>query len=178
MGPEAGSDQELIARCLQHDEDAWRALLDRYASYIYTIITRAYGLAGEEAQDAFQESLVKAFEGLPGYRGEGEFRAWLRQVVRNSCAAHLRRQRPTEPISDEIPDRAQEEVLERIERAYTLTRVLRELDDPCRQIIALFFFKGQTYKAIATALAIPEGTVGSRLSRCLTKLRANVREET
>lgn len=172
------SDPELITRCLRHDEDAWRVLIERYASYVYTIITRAYGLNGEDARDAFQESMVRVFEGLPGYRGEGEFRAWLRQVVRNVCAARRRGQRPAEPLQAEAPDEHQAALFEQIEQAHMLAQVVRELDDTCRQMIALFYFRDQSYRAISAALSIPEGTVASRLARCLTKLRAGVRNRT
>lgn len=171
------TDDTLVARCLQHDEDAWRALIERYASYSYTIITRVYRLTGEEAQDAFQDCLLKAFEGLASYRGEGEFRAWLRQVVRNCCAAHLRKHRPASMLGEEMHDRHQEEAFEQIERASVLAQALRELDAPCQQIISLFFFQAQPYSAIADTLGIPEGTVGSRLARCLTKLRKRIREQ-
>lgn len=166
----------LIARCLKHDEEAWRVLVERYSSYMYTIAIRAFRIQGEEAREVVQESLLKLFEGLPGYRGEGEFRAWLRQVVRNCCAAYLRRRSTTEPLDEALPDRHQEEVLEKIEQAYVLTEAVRGLDEPCRKIISLFFFQARPYKDIATTLAIPQGTVGSRLARCLTKLRSRMQE--
>ncbi len=172
--PEPEPDALLIARCLKRDEDAWRALVDRYAAYTYTIITRVFGLKGEDASDVFQQSLVRVFESLPGYRGGGEFRAWLRQVVRTCCLAHLRRHKPTEPVEEDLADRRQEDVLERVEQAYVLTQALHRLEPGCRQIIELFFFQAQSYQAIGSALGIPHGTVGSRLARCLTKLRSEV----
>lgn len=173
--PELEAEAQLVARCLKRDEDAWRAMVDRYASYIYTIITRGYGLAGEDAHDVFQQSLLRVFESLPGYRG-GEFRAWLRQVVRTSCLTHLRRHHPTESLKEDVVDQAQADTLENIEHAYVLTQAIERLEPACRQIFDLFFFRGQPYHAIATKLSIPEGTVGSRLARCLTKLRAQVRD--
>lgn len=173
----ARSDEELIARCLEHDEGAWAALVDRYAAYIYTIATRAYGLDGEDAAEAFQESLLKIFEGLSSYQGKGEFRSWLRQVVRNTCAGQLRRSRRSEPLQNEMADRSQEETLERIERAYMLNQMLAELDESCRQVLSMFFFEGKSYRNISQALNLAEGTVGSRLARCLTKLRARLSEE-
>lgn len=168
------SDEVLIARCRQHDEEAWRALVDRYASYVYTIATRVFGLTGEDASEVLQESLLKVFEGLPGYRGDGPFRAWLRQVVLHVAAGYLRRRRPTEALPAGLVDPAQEDRLEGIEHAYVLTQALRELDQLCQQIISLFFLQSQPYKAIAARLGMPEGTVASRLARCLTKLRSKI----
>jgi RNA polymerase sigma-70 factor (ECF subfamily) len=173
---EALREEALIARCLKHDEEAWRILVERYTSYIYTIAIRAFSIDAEEGREVVQESLLKLFEGLPGYRGEGEFRAWLRQVVRNCCAAYVRRRSTAVPLDETLPDRHQEEVLEKIEQAFVLTEAVRGLDEPCRKIIALFFFQARPYKEIATTLAISEGTVGSRLARCLTKLRSRMQE--
>ena len=173
---EAPPDDILIARCLEQDEDAWRMLVERYTSYMYTIAIRGFGIDGEEAREVVQESLVKLFEGLRGYRGEGEFRAWLRQIVRNCSVAHLQRRRTTESLDETLRDPDQEETLERIERAFVLREAVRSLDEPCRQIISLFFFEARPYKEIGAALAIPEGTVASRLARCLTKLRSRVRD--
>lgn len=169
-------DDALIARALEHDEEAWRLLVGRYTSYIYTIAIRAFGIGSQEAGEVLQETLLKLFEGLPGYRREGKFRAWLRQIVRNCCVAHLQRRRATESLDDTMPDRHQEETLERIERAFVLREAVRSLDEPCREIVSLFFFEERPYKEIAAALAIPEGTVASRLARCLTKLRSRVHE--
>lgn len=169
-------DGALIARALEQDEDAWRLLVERYTSYIYTIAMRGFGMDTEDAREVVQESLLKLYEGLPGYRGEGEFRAWLRQIVRNCGVAYLRRRRPAEALDDSLRDRRQEETLEHVERAFTLREAVRSLDEACRQTISLFFFEGRSYKDIAAALAIPEGTVASRLARCVAKLRAKVGE--
>ena len=168
---DVSADADLIRRCLQHDEDAWRALVGRYSGYIYSIATRAYGFDREEAGEVFQESLLHVFEGLPKYRNEGPFRAWLRQIVRNCCAAHLRSRRVSQALDETVVDPAQEELLERVERAHVLTQALRDLDTSCQRIVALFFFERQSYAAIAALLEDPAGTVASRLARCLTKLR-------
>ena len=170
------TDDALITRCLVHDEEAWRLLIDRYTSYIYSIAIRGFRIGAEEAREVVQESLLKLFEGLRGYRGEGQFRAWLRQIVRNCCLAYLRRRRVTEVLADTLPDRDQEETFERIERAYVLREAVRGLDESCREMIVLFFFQDRSYKDIAAALAIPQGTVASRLARCMAKLRSRMGE--
>jgi RNA polymerase sigma-70 factor, ECF subfamily len=170
-------DDALIARCLAHDEDAWRVLVGRYTSYVYSIALRGFGFSDEEARDVVQESFLRVFESLRGYRGEGEFRGWLRQVARTTSLAHLRRRRPVEPIDEGLRDPAQEETLERIERAFELREALALLDRPCREVLSLFFFEGRPYKEIAAALGVPEGTVASRLARCLGKLRPRVADD-
>jgi RNA polymerase sigma-70 factor (ECF subfamily) len=171
-------DEALIARALEHDEDAWRALVERYSSYMYTIAVRGFGIAQEDASEIVQESFLKLFAGLPAYRdrGPGSFRAWLRQIVVNGCLAHLRRRRTAEPLDETMIDPGQQERLERIERGYVLRQAVECLDEACRQVVALFFFEGRSYKNIAAVLEIPEGTVASRLARGLAKLRAEARD--
>jgi RNA polymerase sigma factor (sigma-70 family) len=127
---EAPRDDILIARCLENDVDAWRTLVGRYTSYMYTIVIRGFGIADEEAREVVQDSLLKLFEGLRGYRGEGEFRAWLRQIVRNCSVAYLQRRRTTESLDETLRDPHQEETSERIERAFVLSGDVRGLDEP------------------------------------------------
>jgi RNA polymerase sigma-70 factor, ECF subfamily len=167
-------DDVLIARALEHDEDAWRQLVERYASYIYSIAMRGFRMDAEDAREVMQESLIRLYEGLPSYRGVGPFRAWLRQLVRNCCVVYLRRRRFTEALDNSLRDREQEDALERIERAFILREAMGSIEEPCRQIITLFFFEGRPYKDIAAALAIPEGTVASRIARCVAKLRTKL----
>jgi RNA polymerase sigma-70 factor, ECF subfamily len=166
-------DDTLIARALERDEDAWRALVERYTSYIYVIAVRGFGLAHEDAREILQESFLRLFAGLPGYRdrGPGSFRAWLRQIVVNGCLAHVRQRRSATPLDETLADPGQQETLDRIERAFVLRQAVERLDEPCRQAVSLFFFEGRSYKEIAALLEIPEGTVASRLARSLAKLR-------
>jgi RNA polymerase sigma-70 factor, ECF subfamily len=165
-------DDKLVARALEHDEEAWRGLVDRYSSYIYTIALRGYRIGGEDAREVVQDTFLRVFAALSTYRAEGSFRAWLRQIAVTSCLAHLRHQRhPTEALDESFSDPAQQEMFEHIDRAFALREAVRVLDDPCRQVISLFFYDGRSYREIATVLGIPEGTVASRLTRCLGKLR-------
>jgi RNA polymerase sigma factor (sigma-70 family) len=166
-------DNALIARALEHDEDAWRALVERYTSYMYTIAVRGFGMAQEDAREIVQDSFLKLFAGLSAYRdrGPGSFRAWLRQIVVNGCLAHLRQRRSVEPLDETLMDPAQQDTLERIERGFVLRQAVQRLDEPCRRVVSLFFFVGRSYMDIAALLEFPEGTVASRLARGLAKLR-------
>ncbi|HLW47276.1 MAG TPA: sigma-70 family RNA polymerase sigma factor [bacterium] len=164
-------DDALIARALEHDEDAWRVLVDRYTSYIYTIALRAFGISSEDAREVVQDSFLRLFAGLPGYRGTGSFRSWLRQIAVNCCLAHLRQRHSAEPLDETVPDPAQQESLERIERGFVLRAAVQNLDEPCRVVVSMFFFEERSYREIAASLGIPEGTVASRLARCVVKLR-------
>jgi RNA polymerase sigma-70 factor, ECF subfamily len=167
-------DDALIARALEHDEGAWRTLVGRYTSYIYSIALRGFGIPSEDAREVVQDSFLKLFAGLSGYRGTGSFRAWLRQIVVNCCLAHVRQRRSAETLDETVSDPAQQETLERIERGFVLREAVQNLDEPCRQVVSLFFFEERSYREIAAALGIPEGTVGSRLARCLVQLRTAV----
>lgn len=170
--PASVRDETLIARALAHDEDAWRELVERYSAYIYTIAVRGFGMSPEDAREILQDSLLRLCAGLAGYRGDGSFRAWLRQIVVNCCLARLRARRPQASLDDTLPDPAQQVALERVEQACALHEALRQLDEPYRRAVALFFFERRSYREIAADLGVSEGTVASRLARALIALRA------
>lgn len=170
--PASVRDETLIARALAQDEDAWRDLVDRYSAYIYTIAVRGFGMSPEDAREILQDSLLRLCAGLAGYRGDGSFRAWLRQIVVNCCLARLRTRRLQVSLDDTLPDPAQQAALERVEHACALHEALRQLDEPYRRAVTLFFFERRSYREIAAELGVSEGTVASRLARALVALRA------
>lgn len=169
--PASVRDDTLIARALAHDEDAWRALVERYSAYIHTIAMRGFGMGPEDAREILQDSCLRLFAGLSGYRAEGSFRAWLRQIVVNCCLMRIRGRHPQASLDDTFPDPAQQEALERVEQACVLREAVRHLDEPCRQVVSLFFFEKRSYREIAAELGVPEGTIASRLARALATLR-------
>ena len=74
---------------------------------------------------------------------------------------------PPEPHPDEDP-------LERIDAAVVVREALRMLPDHCREILDRFFARDESYRTISSALDVPQGTIASRISRCLVKLRAEL----
>lgn len=162
----------FLERLRAHDEEAWVALLHRYAPYVYAIATRGFALSPGEAEEVLQETMVAVVRHLPDYRGTGPLSAWIGRIARNAALQHLRRrERRPAPLGDETPDEAQETALRRVEEARAVWEALEALSPECREPLRLFYLEGRRYEEIAQALGVAPGTVASRLARCLVRLR-------
>jgi RNA polymerase sigma-70 factor (ECF subfamily) len=172
------TDEDLVRRCLQHDEDAWQDLLDRYAGYVYAIAVRGFRLTPPEAEEVLQETALAMVQHLRDFRGSGALRAWIGAIAQNACRQYLRRQRPSAEVPGDVEaaDTSQEEVLAQAEEALAVQAALERLPRECQEVLRQAFFAGRRYAEIASALGIPEGTVASRVARCLTRLRGLLEE--
>jgi RNA polymerase sigma factor (sigma-70 family) len=165
------SDGELVRACRRGDEQAWAALVDRFARYVYAIAVRVYRLAPADAEDVFQETFARTFEHLDRLVDDNAIRPWLAQLARRLAIDRLRaagREQPTEVSTESSePDPA----LERLDDALAVRAALTLLPEHCREILDRFFARDQSYETIASDLELPMGTIASRISRCLVKLR-------
>ncbi|MGH2349870.1 MAG: RNA polymerase sigma factor [bacterium] len=179
--PRAGSgsahgpaeDADLVARCLAADEEAWGALVARYADYVYAVASRGFHLSPDEAEEVLQDTMLQVYEHLADYRGTGALRAWIGTIAQNASRQRLRgrSRRGETALPDEIPDASQQRALDAVEEAFQTRSALAQLDLPCRQVLEQFFLGNRKYAEIASDLGIPAGTVASRISRCLVRLR-------
>jgi RNA polymerase sigma factor (sigma-70 family) len=86
----------------------------------------------------------------------------------------LRAARPSEPLEDGGSAGAVDERLAQIEQAVVVRDALSRLSEDCQAIVDRFFARDESYRVIAEALAIPAGTIASRISRCLGRLRRDL----
>jgi len=168
------SDLDLLPGCRSGDETAWRMLVDRYTRKVFGLAYRFTGRA-DEAEDLTQEVFVKVYQTLHRYReADGPLGAWLMAVARNHAIDNYRRRRQertrrTEdpavlekaPSGDEHPVAG----LEREQRARLVHRGLRALPHDLRLPLILRALQGLSYEEIAASLAVPLGTVKSRINR-------------
>jgi RNA polymerase sigma factor (sigma-70 family) len=169
---QALTDSELVARCRAGDQQAWAELVDRFSRYVYAIAVQAFRLSDADAEDVFQEVFARAYQHLDGLRDDAAVRPWLAQLTRRLCIDRLRassRERPTADEELELP--GSEETLTLLEEALTVHEALAEVPEHCREILDRFFARDESYKTIGDALDLPSGTIASRISRCLARLR-------
>lgn len=163
------SDAGLVARCREGDADAWRVLVERFSRYVYAICSQGYRLGQEEAEDVFQEVFARAYEQLDRLRDDAAIRPWLAQMTRRLCIDHIRARRPE---TVELGDAAEvDATLDQLEEALLVRDALAELSPECQDILDAFFARDESYRMISERLALPGGTVASRISRCLKRLR-------
>jgi RNA polymerase sigma-70 factor (ECF subfamily) len=169
----AASDAELIERCLRHDNAAWELLVARYRRKVFHI---AYKFTGrhDDAEDLTQEILLKIVKSLDKFNQDADFSTWLGSVARNYCIDHYRASKREKevmvedllafdlaPAASGNPHRA----LEDRDRRSFLRRGLELLPGKLREAVVLRDLLGLSYQEMADRLALPEGTVKSRINR-------------
>jgi RNA polymerase sigma-70 factor (ECF subfamily) len=168
------SDAQLVARCRSGDHQAWYELVERFSRYVYAIAVQAFRLPPEDADDVFQEVFARTYEHLDRLRDDAAIRPWLGQLTRRLCIDHLRAGAREQPAEDELEPGEVDERLERLDEALSVHDALAELSENCREILDRFFARDESYRTIGAALDLPSGTIASRISRCLQKLRAEL----
>ncbi len=170
---------EVVDRARNGDDDAYATLVTHYADLAFRT---AWVITGDaaEADDAAQAAFVKAYFALPRFRTSSPFRPWLLTIVaneaRNRRAAAGRR--PTVDLTTvehlaatDIPASPEHQAMQ-AERDARLIDALNGLREEDRTVIALRYFLDLTEAEMAAALDCRPGTVKSRLSRALARLRA------
>lgn len=185
-------DRELVTRCQAGDRDAFNNLMRRHQRRIFNAVLRIlgdYSRAEEIAQDTF----VRAYQAIKGFRQEAKFSTWIYAIAINLCRNRLRRNACAcsrtvsldEPIAcgdgemqREIPDTTQspDKALEAKEQMGLIQKAIDELDDDFREVVVLRDIQHLAYDEIAAALGVAEGTVKSRLHRARQVLQERLKD--
>jgi RNA polymerase sigma factor (sigma-70 family) len=166
------NDALLVARCRTGDEEAWRELVDRFSRYVYAIAVQGFRLPQQDAEDIFQEVFARVYERLDSLREDEAVRPWIAQLTRRLCIDRLRAgSHESDADLDELPEMPAEDVLTALEEAFDVHEAMADLPENCRQILDRFFARDESYRTIGDTLGLPAGTIASRISRCLDKLR-------
>ena len=174
---------QIIKQVIDGDKNAFEALVLANQRNVYNLAMKMTGNE-EDAQDIAQDTFLKAFRQLSGFRGDCHFSVWLYRLTHNLCIDFLRkRQRSKEsPLTytDEDGDCAELQIPDlrslperdtlRRELGDTLDQSILELPEQHREIFLMREVSGFSYSEIADTLGISEGTVKSRLSRARQNL--------
>lgn len=162
-------DDALLARARAGDREAFSALAAAHREVVYRA---AWWILKDQddALDATQEALLRAFRFLPGFDGRAPFRAWVRRIAARVALDRLARRKRDRadalPEGDLVGDPRDEAVgaaLEREERRRLVREAIETLPPAQREAVLLRDVEGLSYEEIAAALGIPKGTVMSRL---------------
>jgi len=175
--PAAGDAAEFIARLRAGDRGAFEELVRAQRHRVYGLALRMLGNAAE-AQDVAQEVFIRAHRGLAEFRGEARLSTWLYTIASRLCLNRLagteRRlghhgEETLGRLADVRP--GPDETLERGELEEALHRAIAELPEERRVVVVLRDVEGLAYEEIADVLALPVGTVRSRLHRARLDLK-------
>ena len=171
-------DNQAIEMCQNGDQDAFHHLVDRYHNVLYGTAILMMGNRAM-AEEAVQEAFLSAWRGIRGFKIGRPLKPWLTRVLINEVLTDKRRRSiPTDPIPEpdqpdapsvsDDPDALADRVVVR--------EAIAELDSDHRQVIVLRYSTDLTVPEIAKSVGIPEGTVKSRLSRAIARLREHLGE--
>ncbi len=178
-------DAELIRRVLDGDGAAYRPLVERYQNRVHAMV---YGMVRnpEDARDIVQNAFVKAYRNLSTFRVESSFYTWVYRIAMNLAIDHVRKnkRRKTTGFDEAIAARdddgsmlevhhedSPQRAMQRKQLQQRIFSALDTLSEEHREIILLREVEGLSYKEIADAMGIPEGTVMSRLFYARKKLQ-------
>ena len=157
-----------MARARRGDRWAFEQLVERHQQRLFNLAARTLGSV-DDAADAVQEAFVRAWLGLPRFRGGSLFSTWLYRIALN--AAHDQRaKRRTEPLDETREPADPQDAFLASELSTALQAALNELDDDYRVAVVLYDVLGCSYGEIASLTDVPEGTVKSRIFRGRSRL--------
>jgi RNA polymerase sigma-70 factor (ECF subfamily) len=176
------TDEELVARSIRGDADSFNQLILRWERPIFALAYRTIGRE-EDARDVCQETFLRAFRALPGFRGQAKFSSWLYRIALNLCRDWMRRERRA-PIAQapegvdllELaaavePSESIEDLVIRRDLSKVVERAMARLPEEQRTAIILKEYHGLTFQEIADLVGCPLSTVKTRLYQGLIVLR-------
>ena len=167
------SESQLVARAIEGDQAAQRALYDAHVDRVYRL---AYRVAGEEdlARDFTQEAFIRAFDRLPTFRRESSFGTWLYTIAMSvslngiRSVRRLRTREVTLDAAETLGDRkrvADPDLKDRLHKA------IEDLPPGYRTVFLMHDLEGYTHEEIGAVLGIQSGTSKAQLFRARARLR-------
>lgn len=168
-------DQELVARCRQGDEAAFRDLVERYARMVHALATRLVR-DPQRAEDVAQEVFLRVHRGLPYFRGDAKLSTWIYRIVANVAHEVRGRGRPQDVALED--DTAPHGGYGGADRAFSdmelrdrLDKAMARLPEHYRVLVHGHYVQGIRYEDLAEGLGLPLGTVKTHLFRAKRLLR-------
>lgn len=163
---------KLISQCvLADDRRAFGTLVEAYQPQVRRFLLNLTHGDDMLVDDLSQETFIKAYMNLRGFKGLSAFGTWLYRIAYNEFCSSSRRTREERMLSDSPPDQASESSERASDAAMTVTQALKLLPDVERTAITLFYIEDQPIKKIAVIMQMPENTVKSHLHRAKDKLK-------
>ena len=182
------TDEELVAKSMAGDVDSFNQLVLRWERPIYALAYRVIG-RDEDARDVAQETFLRAFRALPGFKGQAKFSSWLYRIALNLCRDWIRRKKRAplvempegvdvvELAAEQGPSESIEELVSRQEMSRIVADGMTLLPEEQRTAIVLKEYHGLTFQEIADLQGCPLSTVKTRLYQGLSVLRRHLESQ-
>jgi RNA polymerase sigma-70 factor (ECF subfamily) len=161
-------EEQAIERCRGGDLAGYREIYGRYGQPLLRTATRLLGRP-QEAEDAVQETFLKLFRGIDGFRRGARLSTYLFQILHNTCIDALRKRKPAAPEFEEgnIPDARPSHEL-----AHSLAQAVDGLPEQMKACFVLFAVEQYSQEEVAEILGVNVGTVKTSVHRARKKLRS------
>ena len=179
-------DELLLKRAAGGDPEAFERLMSPLENRVWRVCWHYMG-ERESAEDCGQETMLRVWRSLGGYRGDCAFETWVCRIAANCCLDELRRRKrdrsvALEPLQEAGFDPADprpgvEEAVLAAERKQQLRQAIARLPEEQRSALVLTQLEGLPYERAAQLLGVSEGTVKSRVNRARQKLKAELNGE-
>jgi len=170
--------KELIEACVKGDRVAQRNLYDLFSRRMYVVCLR-YTKSQQEAEDVLQDSFIKVFKNLKGYRGDSRLDYWIKRIVINTALNSQRKKLymyPMVDIDDVKNDFDHSKAFSNFQME-ELLKMIKELPTGCQTVFNLFAIEGYSHREIAEMLEVSEGTSKSQFARARKLLQNKIAEE-
>jgi len=164
-------DRDLVRRCIEGDQEAWKQLVRRYERLIYSIALRICR-DSETAADVLQQVCLELYQRLDEVRNTATLSSWIATVTRRKSCDYWRSCQPAEPLLDD-GSADSEDIFANIERQHTLERAMASLPERNRRLMQMLYMSDRdySYQEIAQELGMPVASIGPTRIRSLKKLR-------
>jgi RNA polymerase sigma-70 factor (ECF subfamily) len=171
------TDQHLIKKALQGDSTAFGQLVQKYQAFVFTIVIRIVKVR-EEAEEVAQDTFIKAYESLSGFRGDSKFSSWLYSIAYRKALDALRKNQKNnhleliEEITEDDTSTIENALtyIEEKERKEVIQKCIKELPEQEAAIITFFYFEELSIKEISKITELSEDNVKVKLFRSRKKL--------
>jgi RNA polymerase sigma-70 factor (ECF subfamily) len=172
------SEQTWVQQAISGDQTAFTRLVEAYENPVYNLAYRLLGNA-VEAEDAAQETFIRAYTRLDTYDSGRKFSSWLLSIASHYCIDVLRRRRINFMSVEDLPPMVElampkalqpEQAVMRGQAADDVQRLLDTLAPPYRTPVILRYWYDMSYREIAETMGVTESTVKTRLHRARSKL--------
>lgn len=166
---------EIVRQCQSGGRSAQQELYEACHQDVYGLMVRMVGR--QDAADLAQQVFMQAFRKIDQFQGHSKFQTWLYRLAVNESLQHMRKNKRKQQVlaHDPIDNRPSSSTRD-LEAKDVLDAALDRIEPLLRSIFLLKESRGLSYREIAEATDIPEGTVGSRLNRARRQLREHLIE--
>ncbi|MDH3682096.1 MAG: sigma-70 family RNA polymerase sigma factor [Acidimicrobiia bacterium] len=168
---------ELVSAARQGDEQAWSALVDRFAGLVWHVI-RGFRLPNAVGEDIYQTAWLRLAENLDRIRKPESLGGWLAQTARNECLRSLKvggRENLRDDLEIDLADDTApvERGVDDEERDEILWQAFASLSEACQRLLRLLIADPPlAYEQVSDLLGMSIGSIGPTRARCLAKLRS------